>query len=155
MWSFLTSRVAEFDKHKAKMAESRVSSSSTEEEENSPESGKKTKSLGHKQCYMHIASVKHEKKVRIFTIAQWNTYRNSLRRWLKLRGECRDVAENYKHCLDLEFETILKDAAFQPTCYQRFIDKNAIAKVERHLMHERERRWYGNLLNLSFLPDDW
>ena len=113
-------------------------SSSTEEGENSPESDKKLKPSDRKRCYMHIASVKHERK-QDFTFARWNTYRNSLRQWLELRGPCRDVAETYQHCLDLDFQSIPQDAAFHATCYRRFIDKSAIAKAERRLAREREK----------------
>ncbi len=116
------------------MAATWASSSGADDEENSPESLKKSKSSEYKRCYMHIASVKHE-KMQDFTITRWNTYRNSLQQWLKLRGECRDVADTYKHCLDLDFE----NAAFHLTCSWRFIDKCAIAKAERRLVRERER----------------
>ncbi|XP_060765855.1 uncharacterized protein LOC132874014 [Neoarius graeffei] len=115
-----------------------LSSSSTEEEENSAETVEKTKSSTRKTCYMHISSVKHE-KTQNFTSIRWNTYRNSLRQWLELRGECRDVSEHYKHCPDLDFDKIPEDVAFHPTCYQRFIDKREIERAKRRLVREKKR----------------
>ena len=58
---------------------------------------------------MHITSVKHE-EVHYFTTTRWNTYRTSLQTWLGLEGESRDMAENFKHCVDVEFENIPEDA---------------------------------------------
>ena len=84
---------------------------------------------------MHITSVKHE-EVHYFTTTRWNTYRTSLQTWLGL--ESRDMAENFKHCVDVEFENILEDAGFHHTCYRRFTDKKSIAKVERRLPRERQ-----------------
>ena len=86
---------------------------------------------------MHITSVKHE-EVHYFTTTRWNTYRTSLQTWLGLEGESRDMAENFKHCVDVEFENIPEDAGFHHTCYRRFTDKKSIAKVERRLARERQ-----------------
>ena len=85
---------------------------------------------------MHITSNKYE-NVNCFTTARWNTYRTSLQKWLGLEGESRDLAENFKHCVDVEFDNIPEEAGFHHTCYRRFTDKNAIAKVERRLARER------------------
>ncbi|XP_076867112.1 uncharacterized protein LOC143518500 [Brachyhypopomus gauderio] len=114
------------------------SSSSTEEEEISSESVQKKKSSKRKVCYMHISSVKHE-EMQDFTSTRWNTYRNSLRQWLELRGECRDVAQCFKHSLELEFEELPDDAAFHPTCYRRFIDKREIERTKRRIVRETQR----------------
>ena len=86
---------------------------------------------------MHITSVKNE-EVNYFTTTQWNTCRTSLQKWLGLKGQCRDVAENFKHCVDVEFYNIPEDAGFHLTCYRRFTDKSAIAKMERRLASERQ-----------------
>ncbi|XP_076858248.1 uncharacterized protein LOC143512151 isoform X2 [Brachyhypopomus gauderio] len=108
--------------------------SSTEEEE----SVQKKKSSKCKICYMHVSFVKRE-KIQNFTSTRWNTYRHSLRQWLELRGECTDVAESFKHCLELDFEDIPDDAAFHPTCYRRFIDKREIERTKQRLVRETER----------------
>lgn len=120
------------------MAATGESSSSEEEEGNASESAKKRTFADRKRCYMHIASVRHEQK-QDFTFARWNTYRNSLRQWLELRGPCRAVAETYRHCLDLDFQHVPQDAAFHATCYRRFIDKSAIAKAGRRVVREQEK----------------
>ena len=93
------------------MASTMPSSSSTEDEENTPECLNKSKN---KHCFMHITSVKHE-EVHYFTTTRWNTYRTSLQTWLGL-----------------------EDAGFHHTCYRRFTDKKSIAKVERRLARERQ-----------------
>ncbi|XP_056281456.1 uncharacterized protein LOC130200907 [Pseudoliparis swirei] len=111
-----------------------ASSSSTEDEENTTEYMNKSKN---KLCFMHITSVKHE-EVHYFTTTRWNTYRTSLQTWLGLDGESRDVAENFKHCVDVEFDNIPEDAGFHHTCYRRFTDKKSMAKVERRLARERQ-----------------
>ena len=41
-------------------------------------------------------------------------------------GAYRDVANTYQNCLDINFENIPVDAAYHPTCYSRYTDKNAI-----------------------------
>ena len=87
---------------------------------------------------MHITSNKYE-NVNCFTTARWNTYRTSLQKWLGLEGESRDLAENFKHCVDVEFDNIPEEAGFHHSCYRRFTDKNAIAKVERRLARERQK----------------
>ncbi|XP_060757019.1 uncharacterized protein LOC132868069 [Neoarius graeffei] len=58
--------------------------------------------------------------------------------WLQLSGENRRVAENYKHCLDLEFDKIPEDAAFHPACYRRFTDKLAIERAGKRMVREKE-----------------
>ena len=88
------------------MASTMPSSSSTEDEKNTPECLNKSKN---RHCFMHITSVKHE-EVHHFTTTRWNTYRTSLQTWLGLEGESRDMAENFKHCVDVEFENIPEDA---------------------------------------------
>ncbi|XP_041966359.1 uncharacterized protein LOC121724080 [Alosa sapidissima] len=98
------------------MAATMTSSSSTDDEENAPDCSNKSKC---RHCYMHIASVKHE-EVNHFTATRWNTYRTSLQKWLELEGECRDVAANFRHCLEVEFDSIPADAGFHHTCYRRF-----------------------------------
>ncbi|XP_034063996.1 uncharacterized protein LOC117541052 [Gymnodraco acuticeps] len=114
-------------------------SSRSGDEENAPESLKKSKLSTHKHCYMYITSVKHE-KVDYLTNTRWNTYRTSLQRWLGLKGDSRNVvAENHKHCLDFEFEDIPEDAGFHHTCYRRFTDKKAMTKVERRLAREGDQ----------------
>ncbi|CAL8344950.1 unnamed protein product [Arctogadus glacialis] len=118
------------------------SSSTTDDEDDEPKSYKKLiKTLKSKQkytCFMHITSNKYE-NVNCFTTARWNTYRTSLQKWLGLEGESRDLAENFKHCVDVEFDNIPEEAGFHHTCYRRFTDKNAIAKVERRLARERQK----------------
>ncbi|XP_056264013.1 uncharacterized protein LOC130189261 isoform X3 [Pseudoliparis swirei] len=111
-----------------------ASSSRTEDEENTLEYSNKSKN---KHCFMHITSVKHE-EVHYFTTTRWNTYRTSLQTWLGLDSESRDVAENFKHCVDVEFDNIPEDAGFHHTCYRRFTDKKSMAKVERRLARERQ-----------------
>ncbi|XP_076144371.1 uncharacterized protein LOC143126355 isoform X3 [Alosa pseudoharengus] len=120
-----------------KMAATMSSSSSTDNEESIYKSLEKSKLSKHKHCYMHIASVKHQ-EVNDFTTTRWNTFKTCLQQWLGLKGESRDVAETYKHCLDVDFENIPEDAGFHHTCYCRFTDKKAIAKVERRLAREVE-----------------
>src|SRR4029434_6482053 len=68
----------------------------------------------------------------------------SLQTWLGLEGESWDVAENFKHCVDVEFENIPEDAGFHHTCYRRFTDKKSIAKVERRLARERQEATEDN-----------
>ncbi|KAL2095589.1 hypothetical protein ACEWY4_007737 [Coilia grayii] len=131
------------------MAASMVTSSSSDSDENGQKSHQKSKSLQRKWCYMHITSIRHE-EMQDFTRTRWNSYRDSLRRWLELKGECRDVAENYKHCVDLEFESIPEDAAFHPTSYCRFIDKTAMAKMERRIFLFPK----GHLQKAAELKDD-
>lgn len=98
---------------------------------------KKKTSSKRKLCYMHISSVKHE-ETQHFTNIRWNTYRN-FRQRLELKGECRDVAEHFKQCIELEFDEIPEDAALHPTCYRRFIDKREIERVTRRVLREAER----------------
>ena len=111
------------------------SSSSTEDEENTPECLNKSKN---KHCFMHITSVKHE-EVHYFTTTRWNTFRTSLQTWLGLEGESRDMAENFKHCVDVEFENIPEDAGFHHTCYRRFTDKNPSQRW-KDVSHMRDKK---------------
>ena len=111
------------------MASTMPSSSSTEDEENTPECLNKSKN---KHCFMHITSVKDE-EVHYFTTTRWNTYRTSLQTWLSL-----EIWLRTSNCVDVEFENIPEDAGFHHTCYRRFTDKKSIAKVERRLARERQ-----------------
>ena len=92
------------------MAAAVVSLSTSEDEENSPES----QNDRHKHCSMHIASVKHE-EVDGFTQTRWNTYRTSLQRWLGLKGDWRPlVAEHEQRCVDLEVRRFLRTLRASP-----------------------------------------
>ena len=90
---------------------------------------KKVRKGENKKCYMHLLSVKNE-DVLDFTRARWDTYRNCMKQWLCHPGANKDLAEIYKHCLDIEFETIPDDAGFHTTCYRRFTDKQRLLKAE-------------------------
>ena len=79
------------------MAATMPSSSSMDDEDNTQECPNKSKG---KHCYMHITSIKHE-DLNNFTSTQWYTYRASLQQWLRLQGESQDVAENFRHCVDV------------------------------------------------------
>lgn len=78
---------------------------------------------------MHLFSVKNE-DVLDFTFQRWNTYRTYLRKWLCLHGANKDLAETYKHCVDMDFENIPGDAGFHATRYRRFTDKQKLSKAE-------------------------
>ena len=94
------------------MAATMPLSSSTDDKESTQECPNKSKG---KHCYMHITiSIKHE-EVNNVTSTRWNTYRASLQKWLGLQGESRDVAENFRHCVDVVFDKIPKDAGFHHT----------------------------------------
>ena len=79
---------------------------------------------------MHLLSVLNE-DVQDFTQTWWETYRTSLRRWLCLQGETKDLAETYKHCVDMDFDNRTEDARFHATCYRRFIDKKRLCAAEK------------------------
>ena len=54
--------------------------------------------MKYKHCYMHITSVLWSTRRSMISPPRWTTYRTSLtKRWLGLKGESRDVAENYKY----------------------------------------------------------
>ncbi|KAJ8402845.1 hypothetical protein AAFF_G00361590 [Aldrovandia affinis] len=70
-----------------------------------------------KRCYMHLISVQKE-AVQDFTQTRWDTYRTNLQRWLHLQGESKEIAETFKHCVDINFDNIPKDAGFLHPCLQ-------------------------------------
>ncbi|KAJ8391118.1 hypothetical protein AAFF_G00097390 [Aldrovandia affinis] len=110
--------------------------SSSEDEDNTPKSPPKVCNKVNNQCYMHLMTVKNE-EAQDFTRTRWDTYRNTITRWLGLKGESQSMAETYKHCIDIEFENVPEDAGFHPTCYRRFIDKRRLELAEKRVARER------------------
>lgn len=102
-----------------------LSTSSSEEEEMTVRPHSKLRKKDYKQCYMHSASIKKE-ETKDLTRTRWDTYRNSVKRWLGLHGENQRIAETYKHCVEIDFENVPEDAGFHSTCYRRFIDKKCL-----------------------------
>ncbi|KAJ8411952.1 hypothetical protein AAFF_G00142190 [Aldrovandia affinis] len=81
---------------------------------------------------MHLISVQKE-AVQDFTQTRWDTYRTNLQRWLHLQGESKEIAETFKHCVDINFDNIPEDAGFHATCYRRFIDKKRLVAAEKRV----------------------
>ena len=88
---------------------------------------------GIKKCYMHNVSIARQEKVQGFTEKRWSTYRKSVRRWLPLLGESRELADMYRHCVDVEFDHAPQDAGFHPACYTRFTDIHRMASAEKRI----------------------
>ncbi|KAL1268455.1 hypothetical protein QQF64_033818 [Cirrhinus molitorella] len=114
-----------------------VSISSSEEEETTARPLSKRSKKLYKQCYMHLTSIKNE-KTQDFTRTRWDTFRNSVKRWLGLQGESQRIAETYKHCVEIEFDNVPEDAGFHSTCYRRFIDKKRLDAAEKRVTQRPE-----------------
>ena len=84
---------------------------------------------------MHLSSVQGGEDVRDFTRQRWDTYKTCVTQWLSLQGENKDVAETYKHCVDIDFDNVPEDAGFHITCFQRFSCKRRLGQAQR----KRER----------------
>ena len=81
---------------------------------------------------MHLPSIKKE-QIKDFTRTRWDTFTNSVKRWHALHGENQRIAETYKHCLEVEFDNVPKEAGFHLTCYRRFIDKKRLDTAEKRV----------------------
>ena len=81
---------------------------------------------------MHLTSIKKE-QIKDFTLTRWDTFINSVKRWLALQGENQRIAETYKHCVEVEFDNVPKDAGFHSTCYRCFIDKKCLDAAEKRI----------------------
>lgn len=114
------------------MAAPLSSLSSSEEDEIIVRPPPKVSKRVFKQCYMHLMSIKKE-ETKDFTCTRWDTFRNCIKRWLELQGESQKIAETYKHCLEIEFDRVPKDAGFHSTCYWRFIDKKRLDATEKRV----------------------
>lgn len=124
-------------KHESKMSAPLLSISSSEEEAITARPPSKLRKKDYKQCYMHLTSIKKE-ETKDFTRTRWDTFRNSVKRWLGLQGENQRIAETYKHCLEIEFENVPEDAGFHSTCYRRFIDKKRLDAAEKRVTQRPE-----------------
>ena len=121
-----------------------TTSATSEEEEKKRKQRKKVPKSGSKRCYMHFVSVKNE-GVEDFTQTRWDTYRNAVKQWL-----CLDVAETFKHCVDLDFAHVPEDAGFHATCCRRFICKRRLCFAEKRCtrtVRGRTSRWSAVIKN--------
>lgn len=80
---------------------------------------------------MHLTSIKKE-EIKDFTRTLWDTFRNSVKRWLGFQGESQRIAETYKHCPEIEFSNV-PEGYTHSTYYRCFIDKKRLDAAEKRV----------------------